>query len=103
MEDTTSKSYRERQRRSRIRRRLRVIEYYGGKCRCCGEKDYEFLCIDHIKGGGRKHRDIVGANVDRWIIKNKFPKGFRILCHNCNMSMGMYGYCPHKKLPEVLR
>ena len=21
--------------------------------------------------------------------------GYRVLCHNCNTSLGLYGYCPH--------
>ncbi len=25
-----------------------------------------------------------GDNFLAWIIKNNFPKGFQILCHNCN-------------------
>lgn len=28
--------------------------------------------------------------------RNKFPKGYRILCHNCNLSKSFYGYCPHQ-------
>ena len=75
--------------------RFRVITHYGGKCECCGENKKEFLAIDHIKGGGRQHRKIIGGNIARWIIMNNFPKEFRILCHNCNMSLGVYGYCPH--------
>ena len=30
-------------------------------------------------------------------IKNNFPKGFQILCHNCNIAKGHYGKCPHEK------
>jgi hypothetical protein len=30
------------------------------------------------------------------LIKNNFPDGFQVLCHNCNMSIGLYGYCPHQ-------
>lgn len=33
-----------------------------------------------------------------WIIRNKYPKGFRVLCHNCNQAIGSYGECPHKNL-----
>ena len=35
--------------------------------------------------------------VVRWITKNNSPKGFQILCHNCNMAKGFYGKCPHQK------
>ena len=81
----------------RWRERLReeVLRHYGGKCACCGEKTYEFLAIDHIKGGGKKHRDSIRVQLPWWLKKNGYPEGFRVLCHNCNMAMGRYGYCPH--------
>lgn len=85
-----------------INRRLRrreVIAHYGGKCACCDEEKLEFLCMDHINGGGTKHRREIGgygAAFYLWIKREKFPEGFRVLCWNCNSSLGMYGYCPHK-------
>ena len=85
----------------RLEMKKKIIKYYGGKCACCGESRIEFLAIDHIGGGGKKHRKKIGAgNLLYWIIRNNYPKGFRILCHNCNMSFGLYGYspaCPNKK------
>lgn len=82
--------------------RLLCIEVYGGKCACCGESRYEFLSIDHIKGGGEKHRrEVAGMKISRWLVKNNFPEGFRVLCHNCNQSLGHYGYCPHEKDRET--
>lgn len=75
-----------------------VLKEYGGKCLCCGESELVFLAIDHIDGGGNKHRncgEIKITNIAMWLIKNNFPKGFRVLCHNCNMAMGLYGRCPH--------
>ena len=81
---------------------MAVLIYYGGnppKCSCCGESTYQFLSIDHIKGGGNKHRKAVKAqNLYWWIIKNNFPEGFQILCHNCNLAKGFYGRCPHDML-----
>jgi hypothetical protein len=82
--------------------RIAVLEHYGGsppRCACsgCGESRYEFLSIDHINGGGRKHRQSLGMKtLYQWLIKNGFPDGFRVLCHNCNQSIGLYGYCPHQ-------
>ena len=69
------------------------------KCACCGETHIEFLTIDHIHGGGRKHREEVGFGKSfyRWLIKNNFPKGFQVLCYNCNCAKGHFGYCPHKR------
>lgn len=90
----------EDQKKFRINRRLRVLKHYSGEvpvCACCQEAHYEFLGIDHIDGGGTQHRKSVGVNLDRWLIKNGFPEGYQVLCHNCNLSLGMYGHCPHKR------
>jgi hypothetical protein len=65
------------------------------KCACCGERHYEFLAIDHIYGGGCRHKKEIKCCLPLWLIKNNFPKGFQILCHNCNMAKGFYGKCPH--------
>ena len=97
--------------------RLEVLQYYSKQlsksnipcCRCCGEKSHvDFLAIDHI--AGRKEMDSAPELVKlgyssskklevlgHWIIENNFPKGFQILCHNCNMAKGFYGKCPHEK------
>ena len=85
-----------------VKRRMMVIDYYSKgkrKCNCCGEKEYKFLCIDHIKGGGSKHRKELktgGRHYVDWLIRNNYPKGIQILCHNCNLAKGFYGKCPHK-------
>lgn len=82
--------------------RLNVLSHYcQGKepqCSCCGENTYEFLCIDHIGGGGNKHRieTSKSGGLYRWLARNKYPKGFQILCHNCNSAKGSYGKCPHQ-------
>ena len=82
--------------------KIEVLSHYSPdlKCSCCGENHIEFLCIDHINGGGTKHRDklsIHGSQIYRWLKKNNFPPGYRVLCHNCNGSYGHFGYCPHNK------
>ena len=78
-----------------------VLKHYSKgalKCACCGLQEIEFLTIDHIYGSGVQHRKKVGSGNTfyRWIVKNNFPKIFRVLCMNCNFSYGHYGYCPHK-------
>lgn len=83
--------------KNRFKLRYEVLSHYSGgtpECSCCHEKHYEFLAIDHMGGGGRKHRLEV-KSVYQWIKRNNFPTGFRVLCHNCNQSIGAYGYCPH--------
>jgi hypothetical protein len=80
------------------KRKALVINHYGKVCNCCSEYRIEFLCIDHVYGGGNEHRKEVGSGTPmyKWLLKNNYPDGFRVLCHNCNMSLGAYGYCPHK-------
>jgi len=79
--------------------RMLVIEHYGGVCACCGETEMMFLCIDHINGGGNAQRLETGwgTNFYQWLVDHNYPDGYRILCHNCNMSYGIYGMCPHNK------
>lgn len=82
------------------KRRLQVIDHYGGRCLCCGETRWQFLALDHKDGGGTKHREETGARGDAmidWILKNNFPDLFQILCHNCNQARGFYGICPHEE------
>jgi len=80
----------------------KVFDHYGRKCECCGETHKEFLSIDHINGGGTKHRKEIlkGGNLYSWLVANNFPEGFRVLCHNCNFAIGHYGYCPHQSNQE---
>lgn len=83
-----------------LRIRKLVIEHYGGKCGCCDVKNYEFLAIDHIDGGGNAHREKMQGKyrgIAEYLYHNKWPEGFRILCHNCNSAIGFYGTCPHQK------
>ena len=82
----------------RRRRKIEAIAAYGGKCACCGESELQFLCIDHINGGGNKHRATIkggSLNFYRWLKRNGYPYGFRVLCWNCNASYGLFGNCPH--------
>jgi len=106
----TPKKRREWSRKSNRKNKIIVMEYYSGssppKCACCGESHIEFLEIDHIGGGGCEHRrklGLVGGTVFyRWLIKNNFPKGFRVLCANCNRAYGSYKYCPHNKKETLI-
>lgn len=80
------------------RQRLFVLQQYGSQCACCGEKQDKFLSMDHIDGGGSQHRKAlnrIGTRFYRWLVDQGFPKGYQVLCHNCNMAKGFYGQCPH--------
>jgi len=90
----------------RRRLKLDVLRHYSFgemKCACCGDDHVEFLTIDHIDGGGADHRRSLGkGNIAHgggsfypWLARNGYPPGYRVLCQNCNFSMGVFGYCPH--------
>ncbi len=83
---------------SNLKLRIAVLNAYSNndpKCACCGEKEIAFLAIDHINGGGNKHVKSIKGKFYNWLKKNNYPKGFQVLCHNCNMAKGFYGKCPH--------
>jgi len=69
-----------------------VLTHYGnGKLACvkCGFNDIRALTIDHISGGGNAHRRQLstgkqgGANFYRWLRQNNYPRGYQVLCMNC--------------------
>lgn len=78
--------------------RNRVITAYGGECACCGERELRFLTMDHVHGRakGDKRR---GDHLYQWLETHNHPDGFRVLCVNCNWSLGIHGWCPHRALP----
>lgn len=85
----------------RLKLRLLVLGHYSNGtmvCACCNETEVCFLSIDHINGGGCAHRKAIGGggSTYAWLKKNKFPSGFQVLCHNCNLAKGFYGRCPHR-------
>lgn len=84
--------------------RVLVLTHYSGgslRCACCQETTIEFLAIDHVDGDGNKHRRSIGTASGgmfyRWLVAQKFPRGFQVLCHNCNIAKGCYGVCPHQQ------
>jgi hypothetical protein len=64
-----------------------VLKHYSDdlSCRRCGFNQHmAALSIDHINGGGTKHRkQISGGNLYRWLKNNKYPEGFQVLCMSC--------------------
>lgn len=86
--------------RGRNKIKTQVIAAYGGICACCKESSLPFLSIDHIEGGGRKHRKEVGitsgSGFYRWLRDNNYPKGFQVLCYNCNCAKRTEKVCPHQ-------
>ncbi len=94
-----------RKRAQRDALRLEVLHAYGGVCACCGESEVAFLCIDHVHGGGNKHRRELkesgrSGSLYYWLRSTGYPEGFQVLCHNCNFAKGYNGVCPHQKQSE---
>ena len=85
--------------------RRKVLEHYSNGepvCACCGETLYEFLTIDHLNNNGtadRRRYTGGGHHHYRQIIKEGFPKGFQVLCYNCNCGRAK---TPTKECPHVL-
>lgn len=90
------------QRSARKRKRIRVLEHYGGCCVCCGESEPDFLDIDHVHNNGNQHREQIRDELNwytitDWLIKHNFPEGFQVLCRNCNYSKHKNGgTCIHQ-------
>ncbi len=88
--------------------RIEALKHYGGDpphCQCCGEQHIEFLHIDHEYRNGNEHRkELKSLNIYRWLKQNNYPSniGLRVLCANCNLSLGSYGYCPHQPKEIVM-
>ena len=91
-----------------------VLSHYSEgqpKCACCGESQIEFLTIDHINGHTENdvrtkfisksqpyYRFIAGYKLYRWLRQNNYPKGYQVLCYNCNCGKNRTKdkVCPHK-------
>lgn len=74
-----------------------VVEAYGGKCSCCGEKEVGFLTVEHLKKNGNAHRKVSG-NFYHYLVRNNFPDKeiLSILCMNCNWIERNGRTCPHR-------
>jgi len=88
---------------TRARRKLKsdVIGAYGGVCTCCGEKEMDFLCIDHVDNNGSQHRKLLGTGNTFYfrLRKDGYPNTnefrLQVLCYNCNNSKKIRGVCIH--------
>jgi hypothetical protein len=71
--------------------RLEALSHYSNGnlcCALCSEPTYEFLVLDHEAGNGAGVRDRkargTGVSFLRSLRGSGYPKGLRVLCHNCN-------------------
>lgn len=88
---------------SQKRKRAVFAAYGGSRCACCGETELDFLSIDHINGGGSKHKREIGRRtLYGWLKESGFPSGFRVLCMNCNFGTRYGRACPHQRDRETV-
>lgn len=87
----------------RLEEKMTVYNHYSNgviQCVCCGEKELDFLSLDHINNDGAEHRRKIGRqNTIKWILANNYPPIFQLLCMNCNFSKGKNGNngkCQHE-------
>ena len=89
-----------RQRQNGIKRmfelKMKVLNHYSnGNVHCTnpdcevpgGAKDVRALQIDHIHGGGNKHRIKLRAQgllFYKWLIDQGYPPGYQVYCACCN-------------------
>lgn len=74
--------------------KLEVLSHYAPDLKCHGIdgkgcpfncEDVRCLTIDHINGGGTKHRKSLGlSRFNFWLRNHGFPEGYQVLCWNCN-------------------
>lgn len=74
-----------------VKVKTKVFTHYAQgtpKCAYCGVTDMDILTLDHINNDGSQHRRTIsgGDKLYRWLIQNDYPKGYQVLCYNCNIK-----------------
>ncbi len=74
-----------KQRLKKVELKRRVVEFYSEgtmKCKDCGYDNMISLDIDHIEEGSKPTKHSFRLFLD--LIRENFPKGYQVLCRNCN-------------------
>src|SRR5258708_330085 len=83
---------REKEKRLGAKLKDECFQHYGEKCACCGEAIKQFLTLEHEQRNGNNHRkslfkhNVGGVHMYRWLKRNCYPKGYSVLCMNCNWA-----------------
>jgi len=70
--------------------KIEVLGHYSKgtpKCNNCPFNDLDCLDIDHLNNDGaraRREGGFGGRRLRAWLKKNNYPKGYQVLCRNCN-------------------
>lgn len=86
--------------RSKIRMdlKIKIYEYFGRECICCGEDDIDVLNLDHINNDGYKIKNNNGERLAvnyKQILDNiengiNYKEILQTLCANCNTKKHIY-------------
>lgn len=92
-------------RKWRAQIKLEMLNTFGRKCQCCGERNPQFLTLDHVNNDGGKQRaknkeEHNSTNIEliyQQARREGWPKDkYQLLCMNCNFAKGHWGICPHQ-------
>jgi len=67
-------------------KKIKAINFLGGKCEMCGEKNIFKLCFHHIISE-EKERNIADLKYSKWKIIEKELKKCKLFCHNCHHKL----------------
>jgi hypothetical protein len=79
--------------------RLSLLARYGNACRCCNERRFQFMNLDHVRNDGHIERGRVRNSYKlfhRLVKRRRVDKRYQLLCWNCNLAKHQYGVCPHQ-------
>ncbi len=77
------------------KRKFEILSHYSNSeqpfCKFCGFKDMRALQLDHINDDGANDRRANGSGnrFFLYLLRNKFPEGYQVLCANCNQIKEM--------------
>ena len=86
--NANSQRINQRRRELHLNNKQTVIDHYGHSCKICGETRLAFLGLDHIDDNGVEDRKTngTGGGIYERLIRENFPPGYQVLCHNHNMK-----------------
>ena len=83
---TVIEKKREQKRKSKTKRRIKLLSRFGSKCICCGTTDWWNLTIDHIIPINRKNDKDNFDNQWKKIAVLDDLSEYQCLCYGCNNS-----------------
>jgi 5-methylcytosine-specific restriction endonuclease McrA len=87
-----------------IKKRLEMIQAYGGKCISCNETHPLFLTLDHINNNGSCEPTSAGTDFYQHLKSFGYPGNgtqLQLLCHNCNAKKEYSDIRPNKQTSKV--